>query len=652
MAMPMAEVEQQRGQPGADREPDRGHGDQQHERAHRQRRVEVVERELLHQHGHAVRAPSCDKADVARAGAPCAGHPPPRPVTCGVLVSQGAPRENCPPYRCVPDRPRGRRRRRRRGGRGRAASAARSPTTSGSLEVRGLSAPVDVLRDKQGVPQIYADNAQDLFRAQGYVAAQDRFFEMDLRRHITAGRLSEMVGAGGLETDKVIRTMGWRRVAEAELPHPRARRRGSTSRPTPTGSTPTSTRMGTPSKMALEYVVLGQQVPDYRVEHVDAGGLPVLAQGDGLGPARQLRQRAGPRPPRRDDEPRSGSPSSSRPTPTTTHQPILSAQDWKPAARPKAGRRAGGVRHAGLPAVQGRPTRSTRRCSRSLAAVPVMLGRGDGIGSNSWVVAGSRTSTGKPLLANDPHLGTGIPGIWYQTGLHCRTVSSAVPVRRRRATPSPGLPGVVIGHNQSGRLGLHQPRARTSATSSSSRCAANTYLRDGKQVPLASGTETIKVGRRQGRADHGPQTVHGPILSDVVPNVGPGRRHPPVEGKAHGGGYDVSLAVDRAATGAPDGRRDLRPRHGPELPAVPGGGARLRRAGAEPRLRRRRRAHRLPGARADPGPQPLHARRPARLLARAGLEVPRTTGRATSRSPRCPRRTTRRRGSSSRPTRP
>ena len=77
---------------------------------------------------------------------------------------------------------------------------------------------VTVVRDDRGVPDIYADTLGDLMRAQGYVHAQDRFFEMDLRRHITAGRLSEMVGEPGLETDKVIRTMGWRRVAEAELP--------------------------------------------------------------------------------------------------------------------------------------------------------------------------------------------------------------------------------------------------------------------------------------------------------------------------------------------------------------------------------------------------------------------------------------------------
>ncbi len=92
------------------------------------------------------------------------------------------------------------------------------PEMSGTLEVEGLSGQVNVSRDARGVPTIYADTAADLFRAQGYVSAQDRFFEMDLRRHITAGRLSELVGEAGVGTDRVIRTMGWRRVAEQELP--------------------------------------------------------------------------------------------------------------------------------------------------------------------------------------------------------------------------------------------------------------------------------------------------------------------------------------------------------------------------------------------------------------------------------------------------
>ncbi|GAB3279084.1 hypothetical protein GCM10027456_71350 [Kineosporia babensis] len=82
----------------------------------------------------------------------------------------------------------------------------------------GLTGSATVIRDERGVPQIFADNAADLFRVQGYVSAQDRFFEMDLRRHITAGRLSELVGENedALTADKLVRTLGWRQVAEQE----------------------------------------------------------------------------------------------------------------------------------------------------------------------------------------------------------------------------------------------------------------------------------------------------------------------------------------------------------------------------------------------------------------------------------------------------
>ena len=92
------------------------------------------------------------------------------------------------------------------------------PEVSGEQQLPGLDAEVTVTRDARGVPTITATTSDDLFRAQGYVAAQDRFFEMDYRRHVTAGRLSELVGenADELEADKVIRTFGWRRVAEQE----------------------------------------------------------------------------------------------------------------------------------------------------------------------------------------------------------------------------------------------------------------------------------------------------------------------------------------------------------------------------------------------------------------------------------------------------
>src|SRR5688572_342777 len=74
------------------------------------------------------------------------------------------------------------------------------PTHDGELALPGLSAPVTVYRDEHGIPQIYAETAEDLFRAQGYVHAQDRFWEMDFRRHVTGGRLAEWFGPDQVET--------------------------------------------------------------------------------------------------------------------------------------------------------------------------------------------------------------------------------------------------------------------------------------------------------------------------------------------------------------------------------------------------------------------------------------------------------------------
>ena len=108
------------------------------------------------------------------------------------------------------------------------------PQLDGAAALPGLQGDVTVYRDDHGVPQLYADDADDLFRAQGYVHAQDRFWEMDFRRHVTAGRLAELFGPDQVETDAFIRTLGWRRVAEQELPPARARDASATCRRTPT----------------------------------------------------------------------------------------------------------------------------------------------------------------------------------------------------------------------------------------------------------------------------------------------------------------------------------------------------------------------------------------------------------------------------------
>lgn len=90
------------------------------------------------------------------------------------------------------------------------------PQTKGSITLDGLSGPVDVKRDGYGIPQIYASTDEDLFMAQGFVQAQDRFYEMDVRRHMTSGRLSEMFGKSQVDNDEFLRTLGWDRIAEQE----------------------------------------------------------------------------------------------------------------------------------------------------------------------------------------------------------------------------------------------------------------------------------------------------------------------------------------------------------------------------------------------------------------------------------------------------
>ena len=421
------------------------------------------------------------------------------------------------------------------------------PATEGEISVPGLTSKVQVLRGDHGIPQIYADNAEDLFRAEGFVHAQDRFFEMDLRRHITSGRLSELVGKAGLTTDRVIRTLGWRRVAEAELPtlKPETRRYLQAYAD---GVNAYIHRQGSPSDMSLEYAFLSTKVPDYRVEDwTPADSLAWLKamawdlRGDYTSELTRARL-AGSMPIAQINE-------LYPPYPYGTNKPILSGQDWSPGA-------------AGVPSTGGAPSTTAPSTTaqsavpsgleanpvirqayaatqKALDSVPKTLGRGDGIGSNSWVVAGSRTSTGKPLLANDPHLGVSIPGIWYQVGLHCRSVSSACPFDVAGYSFA-GLPGVVIGHNQSIGWGFTNLSPDVSDFFLE-QVRGNTYLRDGKQVPLTMRTETIKIGGGGEEIITVRSTVHGPILSDAIDAVAKAGESPPVNGRTSPGNYEVAL---------------------------------------------------------------------------------------------------------------
>ena len=138
------------------------------------------------------------------------------------------------------------------------------PRTSGTAELPGLTSSVTVMRDGSGIPHIFGDSLTDIARAQGYVHAQEQFFQMDLRRHITAGRLSELVGEDGVETDTVIRTLGWRRIAEEELPTLKPQTRQMLQ--AYADGVNTYLRGRSPREVAVEYSILGLQLPTPEIE--------------------------------------------------------------------------------------------------------------------------------------------------------------------------------------------------------------------------------------------------------------------------------------------------------------------------------------------------------------------------------------------------
>ncbi len=391
------------------------------------------------------------------------------------------------------------------------------PETSGRLMVSGLRGPVEVLRDSYGVPHIYADNPEDLFQAQGYVHAQDRFFEMDFRRHLAAGRLSELFGVSQLETDTYIRTLGWRRVAEQEL----TLLAPSTRRYLDAYAAGVNAYLAgrSAADLSLEYSLLRLQGLRYTPSAWTAidsiAWLKVMAWDL----ASNLTQEV-------DRAIITSKLGAGRAASLFPLYPL--EDDFAPIVRrgdvvgktfdPTASRSSARPLPDGLSKDQLRKATNVLESAAKInQVIPHVLGSGSveaGTGSNSWAVAGSRTESGEAILSNDPHLATGIPSAFAQVGLHCRTVSDACPFDVAGFSMA-SMPGVVIGKNNKIAWGL----------SSSYADVQDLYLEDVRgdtvrqgdaYVPLHVITEEIQV-----RGEDQPRTVrirssrHGPLLSDV-----------------------------------------------------------------------------------------------------------------------------------------
>lgn len=373
------------------------------------------------------------------------------------------------------------------------------PTLDGEVTAKGLHGQVTVLRDDRGIPTITADDTHDLFFAQGYVHAQDRFFEMDFRRHVTAGRLSELFGASQLGTDKFLRTLGWRTIAEKEVGLLSDSSRAYYQAYADGVNAYLADHSG--AALSFEYAILGIQNPDYTVEKwTIADSLAwlkamawdlrsnLLEETDRALLAQDFSQE-------QIDQLYPKYPFDKNPVIV----PTLST-DAPPAASPTT--------TAATASLQWKQVGSV------IEAASALVGDvGEGVGSNSWVVSGDLTASGKPLLSNDPHLGAAMPSIWAQTDLKCATVSASCPFDVAGFGFS-GVPGVIIGHNAKIAWGFTNLTTDV-ADLYLERVQGDKYWRDGKLVPLEVSHETIKVAGGKDVDLEIRSTNNGPIISST-----------------------------------------------------------------------------------------------------------------------------------------
>jgi penicillin G amidase len=380
------------------------------------------------------------------------------------------------------------------------------PQIDGEIKLDGLNGPVDVYRDKMGIPHIYASTPHDLFFAQGYVHAQDRFWQMDVSRHIGSGRLSEMFGKSPLSKDLFLRTLGWARVGEQELkmlsPKDLARMQAYADGV----NAYLADHKG--NTASLEYSIVSLLAPGYEPEPWTP--LNSITWGKAmawdLGKSRLSSEVA-------------------RSILLKTLTPEQLADLYPPYPKENPYIVNDFVLGASLQQQESQLAAQTPDISSLFSSIAQKEKSLDGIldpgsesiGSNNWVISGQLTATGKPMLANDMHLDQQIPSIWYQDDLHCLPVSEECPFDVSGFS-FPGVPGVVAGHNQRIAWGFTNvgPDVIDLYIEKINPENPNQYEVNGKWVDMTLVEESIKIaGQNEPVKLSVRYTRNGPIISDT-----------------------------------------------------------------------------------------------------------------------------------------
>ena len=364
------------------------------------------------------------------------------------------------------------------------------PIIEGTLEVSdGPVAPVEILRDKRTVPHIFADNEGDAYFALGFVHAQDRLWQMEMMRRLGAGRLAEVAGAKALASDRFMRTLGIQRLAEKQY----AALHGDVQRALDAYAAGVNAWVGAASgAFPPEFTLTGFSPEPWRPTDSLLWGKLMALRLSGNWRDELLRARLAER---------------------LSGEQIAELWPDYPADGPISGKQAAAP-WDGL-------------ALDSLAAALPISSAGMGGASNGWAVAGTNTETGKPILANDPHLGFRVPVLWYLARIEA-------PGFEVTGATVPGVPFTILGHNRRIAWGMMSTQSdlQDLFVETVDPNDPGRYLTPDGPRPFVTRTEVIGV---RGAADVTltvRETRHGPVISDAM-----------AENGTAGGGKVLALAA-------------------------------------------------------------------------------------------------------------
>lgn len=356
------------------------------------------------------------------------------------------------------------------------------PQTSGSMTVAGLRKPIEIIRDTWGVPHIYAQTEDDLFFGQGYAHAQDRLFQMDANRRVGTGRMSEIVGPPGLASDRMARIFGWRQAAQAQadqilqdpdsLAVSHAFARGVNT-------------FIAQNRLPAEFTLLAYKPEPWGILDSSAWG-SVLAWGLSVNWESELIR-----------------------TLLIDHLGADKAADLQPDYTDE------------YPTILSTNQVGARLAQELLSAyhkamsdLPIRTPAGQGLGSNNWTISGQHTASGRPILANDPHLPPIFPTIWYENHLEGGRYKIS-------GFSSPGIPGIIIGHNEQIAWGVTNgfPDVQDLYIETFDEQDPTRYLVGDEWEEADMRQETIHVrGWRKPQIETVPWTRHGPVITSLIPH--------------------------------------------------------------------------------------------------------------------------------------